>query len=183
VTCIVGVIEGDKVWMGGDSAWMCGTQLTLRATPKVFRNGPFLFGCCGSGRVRDVLCDAFEPPKHTRGMNVARYMRGPFVDGLREALKRAGTLQKKNDVEELLDSAVLVAYRGRLFEIQCDFQVGESIDGFNSVGCGSDVALGALVVSDNVQPRKRLLAALSAAERYNTGVRRPFYVQVLGEDA
>jgi ATP-dependent protease HslVU (ClpYQ) peptidase subunit len=179
MTCIVGVIEGDKVWMGGDSAAFCGTALTIRATPKVFKNGAFLIGCCGSPRVRDVLRYHFEPPKHPRGMDIGRYMRVPFIDAMREALKKAGVLRKTHEVEEASDSAVLVAYRGRIFTIEEDFQVGEPLDGFAAVGCGSDVAVGALVVSENVAPRKRILAALGASERYNTGVRRPFYVQVI----
>lgn len=183
MTVIVGVIEGDKVWMGGDSAYSAGSFLAIRATPKVFKNGPFLIGCCGGARVRDVLRYHFEPPKHPRGMDIARYMRVPFVDGVRDSLRKSGALRKAQDVEELTDSAILVAYRGRLFEIEEDFQVGEPLDGFGAVGCGAGVALGALVVSDHVPPRKRVLAALGASERYSTGVRRPFYVQVLGEEA
>lgn len=181
MTVIVGVVEGDTVWMGGDSAYSMGSFLAVRATPKVFKNGPFLIGCCGGPRVRDVLRYAFDPPKHPRGMDIARYMRVAFVDGMREALKRAGVLRKAQDVEELTDSAILVAYRGRLFEIEEDFQVGEPMDDFGAVGSGSEVALGALVVTGTVTPRKRILGALAASERYNTTVRRPFYVLQMGD--
>lgn len=40
MTCIVGVVEGHTVWMGGDSAGVGGYALTVRADQKVFRNGP-----------------------------------------------------------------------------------------------------------------------------------------------
>jgi hypothetical protein len=38
------------------------------------------------------------------------------------------------------------------------------------------VANGALSVSRGVPPRKRILAALSASERYTASVRKPFYI-------
>lgn len=177
MTCIAGVIADDgSIVMGGDSANFCGTRLVLRQTPKVFRNGPFLIGCAGSLRVRDAMRYHFTPPKHPRGMDVQCFMRTVFIDAVRDSLRRAGTLLRKNEIEELIDSKMLVGYRRRLFEIEEDFQVGESFDEFSAVGCGADVANGALCVSGDVTPRKRILAALSAAERYNTGVRRPFAV-------
>lgn len=43
MTCIVGVAEGGKVWIGGDSAGVDSGNysLTVRADRKVFRNGHF----------------------------------------------------------------------------------------------------------------------------------------------
>jgi ATP-dependent protease HslVU (ClpYQ) peptidase subunit len=180
MTCIAAVVEGDRIWMGGDSAFSerWSMSLVARANQKVFRNGPFLIGVCGSARVLDVLRYTFKPPKQPRGVDVSRYMRSVFIDAVRAAMKDAGVMWKENNLEEI-ESSVLVGYRGRLFCIEGDFQVGEAIDDFSAVGSGGDVALGALTVTEGVPARKRLLAALGAAERYNAGVRRPFYVQSL----
>ena len=41
MTCIVGLVHGGKVYMGGDSAGVGGYCLTVRADEKVFRNGEF----------------------------------------------------------------------------------------------------------------------------------------------
>ena len=38
----------------------------------------------------------------------------------------------------------LVAYQGRLFSIQSDYQVCETNRGFHAIGCGADYALGSL---------------------------------------
>lgn len=179
VTCIAAVVEGGTVWMGGDSAATdAGWRLVIRADEKVFRNGPMLIGFAGSFRLGQVLRYIFEPPKHPRNCDAPRYMVQHFVEVLRETMKAAGVATKDNNAEEMPDSAFLVGYRGRIFMVDEDFHVAEAIDGFASVGCGSQVALGALCVSDG-PPRQRIRAALEAAERYHAGVRRPFRIQAL----
>ena len=44
MTCIVGLRHEGKAWIGGDSAGVGGLELTVRRDPKVFKNGPMLFG-------------------------------------------------------------------------------------------------------------------------------------------
>ena len=39
MTCIVGIADGAKVWIGGDSAGVAGWSLTVRADEKVFAVG------------------------------------------------------------------------------------------------------------------------------------------------
>jgi len=169
--------------MGGDSAGVAGLSLTVRADQKVFRNGDMLFGFCGSYRVGQVMRYAFVAPKHPRRVDVHRYMVTDFVDAMRETLKKAGVGKKQNEVEEMEDGAFLVGYRGHLFEIHSDYQVGEAVDGFSATGCGEEIAQGALFVTQTVEPRKRVRMALEAAERYSAGVRRPFYIMQLGDEA
>jgi hypothetical protein len=127
----------------------------------------------------DVMRYVFIPPKHPRGLDVQCYMRTLFVDAMREALKRSGALHVMNGTEEFAGSEILVGYRRRLFDIDQDFLVMELADDFCAIGGGAEVAQGALHVSAAVPPRKRLLAAMSASERFNAGVRRPFTVLAL----
>ena len=178
MTCIAGVVEGDRIFMGGDSAASEGTALLIRADQKVFRNGEFLFGFAGSFRMGQLLRYAFTPPKHARRQDVHRYMVTTFIDAVRDCLKKGGLASKEHDVEAV-DGAFLVGYRGRLFIIEQDYQVGEAVDGFAAIGCGDQVAQGALFATEGMEPKKRVRQALEAAERYNTGVRRPFYIQTL----
>jgi hypothetical protein len=65
---------------------------------------------------------------------------------------------------------------GQLFAVYDDYQVGRAADGFAAVGCGDEIALGALYATagTGLKPRKRVLVALNAAERFNAGVRGPF---------
>jgi ATP-dependent protease HslVU (ClpYQ) peptidase subunit len=182
MTVIVGVIEGGKAWIGGDSALsdMETHELIACVNQKVFRVGEFVIGCAGSARVGDALRYSFDPPKHPRRMDVGRYMRTAFINGVRDTLRAAGTLQQFQGIDGA-DSTILVGYRGRLFIIEGDLHVHEAIDDYAAVGSGGAVANGALSVSQGVPPRKRILAAMSASERYTASVRRPFYV--LGDDA
>ena len=55
MTCIVGLIDGRRVWMGGDSAGVSGLDITVRADAKVFRNGDFLIGFTSSFRMGQLL--------------------------------------------------------------------------------------------------------------------------------
>jgi ATP-dependent protease HslVU (ClpYQ) peptidase subunit len=179
MTCIVGVVEGDRIFMGGDSSATSGNdELSLRADQKVFRTGDFLIGFAGSFRAGQLMRYAFDPPKRPARMDVHRYMVTHFVDAMREALKRGGSAKRDHE-EELIPTSILVGYRGRLYQINSDYDVGEAVDAFDAVGSGSQPALGALVVTHGMEPRKRIRGALEAAERFSQSVRRPFYVQAL----
>lgn len=174
MTCIVGVVEDDEVYIGGDSAGVDGYHLQLRADPKVFRNGDFVIGYTSSFRMGQLLAHSFNPPKRHSDQDVYAYMVTSFVDALRDCFKNGGYAEKHNDQER--GGAFLVGYQGRLFEIESDYQVGESLTGYASCGCGRDVALGALAVSSNLSPVNRVTEALKASEKHNAGVRGPFVV-------
>lgn len=174
MTCIVGLVEGNTVWIGGDSAGVGGYSLTVRADEKVFRNGPMLFGFTSSFRMGQVLRYAFDVPDHDPRTDIDKYMATTFVDALRECLKKHGVASKSNEVESC--GTFLVAYRGQLFCVQDDYQIAKAVDQFDAVGCGHDVAKGSLFATSNVIGRERVETALRAAERYSAGVRGPFHI-------
>lgn len=181
MTVIAGVIEGGNVWMGGDSAMsdMDTHELITVSNQKVFRTGPLLMGVSGSARVGDVLRYSLTVPKPQRRVETSRYMRTTLIDALRETFRRAGLFRLHE--EEEVDSHILVGYRGRLFIIEEDMHIHEAADTYAAIGTGAGPALGALTVTPGVQPRKRLLAAMRAAERYTVSVRGPFYVLSLDD--
>ena len=47
MTCIIGLVENSKVYIGGDSAGVAGYGLSVRADEKVFKKGDFIFGFWG----------------------------------------------------------------------------------------------------------------------------------------
>lgn len=175
MTCIVGVIENGTVYIGGDSAGIGGYELTIRKDKKVFRNGDFLIGGTSSFRMLQLLRWSFTPPAHDSSTDLERYLATTFVDALRECFKAGGYAQKSNEQEE--GGIFLVGYRGRLFCLWQDYQVGEALDGYNAVGCGSEVAKGVLFATPDMQGYKRVELALKAAERHNAGVRGPFLIE------
>jgi hypothetical protein len=177
VTCIAGLIHDGKVYMGGDSAGVAGYGLTVRSDVKVFKNGPFLMGFTTSFRMGDLLRYSFNPPKHHPDVEIRRYMVVDFVNAVRQCLKDGG--YASNDKGEESGGTFLVGYKGRLFKIDGDYQVGESLDGYDAVGCGYQIASGSLFSTHNLDPRKRIEIALEAAERHSAGVRGPFHLEVL----
>lgn len=175
MTCIVGVVAGREVTIGADSAGVAGSEQTIRRDRKVFRNGEFVIGFTSSFRMGQLLRHAFTPPPlPKRAADLERYMVLDFVDALRALLKERGWAKTDSGREE--GGCFLVGVRGRLFAIYSDYQVEEASDGFNSVGCGSAVARGALFATGAMKPKPRLLVALRAAERCASGVRGPFHL-------
>jgi ATP-dependent protease HslVU (ClpYQ) peptidase subunit len=172
MTAIVGLVHNGAVYVGGDSAGVSGWSLTVRADTKVFHNGPYLFGFTTSFRMGQLIHHAFEPPKPKPDLE--RFMSTEFVDALRTCLKDGGWARKENDREE--GGTFLVGVRGSLFVIQDDYQVGQAADGYAAVGCGDQIALGALYATAGtaMSPRRRIQVALEAAERFSAGVRAPF---------
>lgn len=176
MTCIVGMAKDGKVFIGGDSAGSAGYDLTVRADTKVFRRGPFLLGFTSSFRMGQLLRYKLKVPRHPDKMADHRFMATLFIDSVRECLKEGGFAKKENEVEE--GGTFLVGYRGRIYTVHDDYQVGEPSDGFAAVGCGEQIAHGALYVAGKMglAPRESLMAALRASERFSGGVRGPFKV-------
>lgn len=178
MTCIVGVVEGNTVYMGGDSAGVDGwLGLTVRADQKVFKNGPMIFGFTTSFRMGQLLRYALTIPDHDPRVDVEKYMAVYFIDAVRDTLKKHGWSEKRNDQE--VGGCFLVGYKGRLFRIDNDYQVGAPADPFAAVGCGDQIAHGALFATSSLAPKDRLVIALSAAERFSAGVRGPWCIDSL----
>lgn len=176
MTCIVGFLdkENDVVIMGADSAGVAGSLIMARKDTKLFKNGDFVIGCTSSFRMIQLLRFSFKPPV-INDKDIYEYMCTDFINEVRKCFTDGGYIQKQKDGDEK-GGTFLVAYKNRLFQIDEDFQVGENIDGFASVGCGVEYALGAIYSTDmnEVSPEKIVLRALKAAEHFSTGVCRPF---------
>lgn len=173
MTCIVAVTHQDHVYMAGDSAGVAGWDLTVRADTKVFRNGPYVMGFTSSFRMGQLLRYALTPPEPVVG-DLDRFMVTTFIDAVRDCLKTGGYATKNNEAEQ--GGNFLVGVHGRLFEIMSDYQVGEPVDPYAAVGCGEQIAKGALHATEHLAlaPHERLNMALQAAERHSAGVRGPY---------
>lgn len=176
MTCVIGLIENGAVYLGGDSAGAetGGWALDVRADEKVFKNGPYVMGFTTSFRMGDLLRYSLKPPAPEGHRDLRGFMATEFVNAVRTALKEGGFATKDKEVESA--GQFLVGVSGRLFTIHGDYQVAESCVPYAAVGCGAQVALGAMYVSKNRDPRRRIRIALAAAERFSAGVRGPFRV-------
>lgn len=174
MTCIAGLIDGGKVYIGGDSAASDEVATIVRQDEKVFHVGPYLIGVCDSFRVAQLLRYSFDPPRFDGG-DLFRFMVVGFINGVRKLLADGGVAKIDSNVEEGGD--FLVGFQGRLFHVGSDFQVGESADGYDACGSGTVAALASLYSTGKLSPKRRLIVALEAAEKLHSGeVRRPFRI-------
>jgi ATP-dependent protease HslVU (ClpYQ) peptidase subunit len=176
VTCIVGLVDNGQVYIGGDSAGVSGWDLVQRSDRKVFRNGDFVMGFTSSFRMGQLLAFGFNPPKLVHGADVFAYMVTEFVDAARQRLKDGGFATTKDSAD--IGGHFLVGVAGRLFNIASDYQVGESVHGYDACGCGGQIAMGSLrstrLWSD---PKARVHEALEAGEAFSAAVRGPFFIE------
>lgn len=176
MTCIVGLVDKGEVLIGGDSAGVNCRSLAMqvRSDHKIFRNGPFLMGFTSSFRMGQLLRFSFNPPKRHTDIDVYAYMVTDFVDAVRDCLKDGGYAERYNDVER--GGEFLVGYEGRLFRIESGYEVGETVYGYDAVGCGEDIALGSLCSTAGGAPKDRIHQALKAAAQFSAGVSAPFHI-------
>ena len=174
MTCIVGLLDKGNVYMGADSAGVAGYGLTIRADEKVFINGGFIMGFTSSFRMGQLLRYSLKPPRYHPDVDLFEYMVTLFTEGIRKCLKDGGFAEKKDEKER--GGTFLVGFRGELFKIEGDYQVGMPAQSFDSCGCGEDIALGSMYSNSHLPPTERITQALEAAEQFSAGVRRPFNI-------
>jgi hypothetical protein len=176
MTAIAGIVQDGKVWIGGDSAGVGGMSIETRTDPKVFCNGEHVFGYTDSFRLGQILEFEFSPPAAIEGEHGMAYMVRQFVPAVKEAF-RYGGYNSNHDGEDR-GGTFLVGYRGQLYQVAADYQVGRVRQPYHACGCGSDLVLGSLHATDQFElsPRERIVMALSAAAEFSAGVRGPFTV-------
>ena len=174
MTCIVGFVDrkNKKVIMGADSAGVNGLDVTIRRDYKIFKNNDFVIGCTSSFRMIQLLRFSFNPPK-VYDKDIFDYMCTDFISAVRECFRDGGYLQKFQSGDEK-GGIFLVAYKDRLFKIENDFQVAETLRGYDACGCGDYYALGSIYTTAQSDPEQIVLDALKCAENFSGGVREPF---------
>lgn len=182
MTCVIGLLCGDRVIFGADSA---GTrpealdQFRFK-TSKSFQNGPYVFGCAGSFRLMQIVQHCFEPPEPDWD-RLEKFMARDFSSALRECLKEQGWLEQLDERDSATGGELLVSVGGRLFLSTSDFGMLEPENEYCAIGCGGPYAIGALYATTDIDPpidaRERVTLALQAAQEFNAGVREPFMIE------
>lgn len=174
MTCIVGLAHKGSVYIGADSASVAGWEVRATRLCKAFKHGRFVIGYTDSFRMGQLLQHRLTVEPQGKEMN-DEYMVNVFAEAVRQCLKDHGYAKIDNNQES--GGTFLVGHRGHLYRFGGDFQVNESVDSYDAVGCGADYALGAMYTMDkSMGLRKYILAALQAADHFSGGVRGPFYV-------
>ncbi len=179
MTCIVGLIHDGKTYIGGDAAGSSSQSgaMTIRSQSKVFYKGEFILGFTSSFRMGDLLEWTMPAPQEKNGLGDLRgHLITTWIPEIRNWFKHHGYLHTDKGVES--GGTFLIGYKGKLCVIYDDFQVGESVDGYLSVGSGGSIALGVLFATkqSKMNPNNRVILALKAAAYHNACVREPFTV-------
>lgn len=177
MTCIVGIIENKKVIIGGDSAGVAGLSIHIRKDTKVFETGPFIMGFTSSFRMGQLLMSStFKPPHQKESQSDYDFMVTTFIDSIKECFNKGGYSQKYKDGDDK-GGCFLVGYKGELYMIEDDYQVVKTYDNYMAVGCGDNIAEGAMFALNNnksLSGVEKLEIALSAASHFSGGVAPPF---------
>ena len=186
MTCIVALIDGNKVYMGGDSAASDEKSglIFQRTDPKVFKVGQYGIGFVDSFRMGQILQYSWTPPKYapTKGnKNLDKFMRTKFVESIKEAYQEHGYGRFGTSAGEDGDEGgiiiIAVQNTGRIFIMDVDYHIAEVDVAYLAEGSGQQVALGSLYSTSMVKtPRKRVRMALEAAAKFNMTVRPPFTI-------
>ena len=179
MSCIVGLQEGNRVYVGCDSAGYAGDSKSVRGDRKMFRvlgNDRALIGFTTSYRMGQLL-------QYTEGL-IPPSMKATHKNMVTKVVPRimscfeSGGFIKTGEGGSKEGGQFLLAYRDKLFIIDEDFQVGINDCGYASVGCGAQYAMGSLHTSSgfDFKPEDRVRMALKAASVFGVGIEAPFVV-------
>lgn len=179
MTCICGLVAGNRVWLGGDRA-STNQQLnrTILKEPKIFVKDGVGFGVCGLPKVMDALKHGIELPKQAGGDDKT-FLVAELVPTIRDGFVKFDAAGKNTNPfggssGVVFEGEILIAYRGRLHRLQGNFQLVEGEERFAAIGVGSQLALGSLDATRKVwSAKKRVLMALEASTK-NAGCAPPF---------
>lgn len=178
MTCIVGYVEKEKVYIGGDSAGadVSTYEACVRADEKVFKKNGMVFGFTTSFRMGQIIRYCFNPPEQSSKKTDYEYLCSDFIDALVKCFKDKGFATIKNSV--VSGGVFLMGYRGNLYLLGNDFQVAQMAKDYHACGCGISYALGALHCMENMvfPPEGRITKALEAASEFSAYVRPPFNI-------
>lgn len=175
MTCIVGLKHKGKVYIGGDSLGSnTAFQKTVRADEKVFQKGDMIFGFTSSFRMGQILRYSFYAPPRVEGIDDMQYLVGSFIPTLIRTFSEHGFLSKSH--ERNVGGVFLLGYRGELYKIESDFQVGIPVLDYDTCGCGDDLAKGCMFATEGKDPKVRIEKALDAAAIHSAGVSPPYRI-------
>lgn len=180
MTCIVGLVKDDIIYIGGDSAGVDDDMnFTIRKDKKVFKKDNMIFGFSGSFRMGQILQYSFNIPYHNREFQSDfNYLCSEFIDELIDCFKNKGFATIEDDV--VTGGFFLLGYNNNLYHVQNDFQIAKVYRNFNACGCGENYALGALdiILNDNIitEPNDIIKKALMTVEKFSACVKSPFNI-------
>lgn len=166
MTCIVGITDGNHVYMGADRSASDGDSIVSMSRPKIHVRENWIFGYAGNIG-KGQLLEMIPLPIVKNNEDPYFILRLEVV----EELKKAIDAFSDNDSD---DAEWLIGCNGRLFEISTEgwgvIEISES-----SIGSGSPYAFGSLHSTSSVYTdiKQRVYCAVEAAITYSPTCQAP----------
>lgn len=182
MTCIVGIKTKDNVFIGGDTFASNGFTGRQTLRPKVFKKDGFLYGVCGSFRIIQLLEFTYNTPKRNIGETTNDYIYGKISEDVRSVLKNGGDVITKDGIDKM-QGDFLFAYDNRLFIMQSDFSILETVSNYAATGSGEYHAEASLYSTEGIikDPRERIKKAIICASNYVLSVNDKIDILSLNE--
>lgn len=172
MTCIVGLVQNEKVYIGSDSAMSSSDDglVSIVKTAKIVKKGNYIIGSSGSVRFNNLIHDELDRDKTFKTIN-------ELIEELFKILDRNST-SFMGDFRQC--NGILVGLNGNLYKLHPDYGYNLFADGFTAIGSGSQVAIGVLnslkeIESyTNIESQERINIALNSAAKYIGSVSEPF---------
>jgi ATP-dependent protease HslVU (ClpYQ) peptidase subunit len=173
VTCIVGIADGDSVYMGGDRGASDDSSIISLSQSKVIVNGEWIYGYSGS-LGNGQLLDFITFPALKKADDPYKILRFEIVPLIKDLYESHGSDKDDNATD------YLIGVRGRLFELSSeDWGVAEVEE--VAIGSGGNFALGSLYTSKDTidNPIIRITYALNAAITYSPTCQLPIDIKYI----
>jgi len=165
MTCIVGLMENGKVYIGADKSSSCGGVIRKTALNKVFKKGSYIIGYTTSFRMGQLLEHVIELPEPPEAGADLHFMVSSFVEKIRKDFKGYGFSTVDNNEET--GGTFLVGVNRKIFKINSDYQVGLYEDNFACCGSGEEYAEAVMeALKDIVSPKERIAKAIKIAGKF-----------------
>ena len=177
MTCIVGLVDNDKVYMGADT--FGSNRFTGRSykEKKIVKKGDMLIGICGDYKVINYITYEFTPPARTLKEDDRQYIHrvGKAISTL---------LGIDNDCLEdsnSIGASMIIGYNGELYLYESNGQVLTASDPYATTGSGSYHAEASLYSTQTTKdkPRTRLKKAIVCASEFVLSVNNEFQIEVI----
>lgn len=193
MTCVLAlkfIDETDKqvVLLAADKMGSNGSVKRIYTKPKIFKNGDFYIGYSTSFCMGQILQHVWTPPEQKIGQTDDDYLFNDVRASLHKMFEDNDFGFKKSESNgEPNRGTFIMVYKGRIFEVFSNMALLE-VDGFASVGCGSEIMQGAigmylsLVESADILPDNMLDKAFKIVSERSCGVSKEYDLVVIHND-
>ena len=165
MTCIVGMVYEDVVYIGGERGTSDNDLILSMSPPKIRQRGQWVYGYAGSIGIGQLL-DITTLPVLEENDDVFFVLRTVVVEELKDII------DKYSEPQSDRDTSWIIGARGRLFEINhTDWSVVEL--NHTAIGSGGTYALGSLYTSIDNEPIERVALAIGSAIAYSPTCQGP----------